>query len=198
VTFPDRHEAGRRLAERVAEVPSIVPTLLVGVHPGGIAVASACALRLGLPSGGCGAAHLRLPWRPAIPFGALTDDGHRYLDAEVVADHSLAPREIDEVAGRAWHTPAGERPPRPRLARQAVLVVADGLSTGYRALAVAAAAQAAGAADVTIAVPCCAADAAARVAAAGIRLVSLFVVDGPRFHLGAWYGDDGAPIVVAA
>jgi len=176
------------MAEQVVELPPLRGAeIVIGVDRGGLEVAAACARALRLPCHRCSTRHLGLPWRPPLPFGAVTDDGYHFVDAEVAADHALAPSEIAALV-RSAREAAGFSPPRrPSLAGRSVLIVGDALSTGYRALAVAASVKAAGPADVTIVAPCCAADAVARVAAEGIRLVSLHVADGPRFDADSFY-----------
>jgi putative phosphoribosyl transferase len=198
VRFATRGEAGRRIAERIGAADGPSPSVVLGVGHGGFEVALACARRLGLPCGWIAVAHLGLPWRRDCPFGAITDDGHAYFDDEVVADHALGAREVSTVVRLAVAALRRHRPtPAPAalgLGGRPVLVVADALSTGYRALAAARAAAAAGASRVTLAAPCSAADGAARVTAASLPLVSLSIDDGPRFDPGAIYGRAIAPL----
>ena len=136
---------------------------------------------LGAPARPLRVAHLVLPWYRRLPLGALTEDNHHYVDPVVAADHSIGAREIAqlcqgqiaELRGPGW------RPAPPHGAVSAI-VVARALSTGYRALALAASAQAGGAREVIVASPCGARDAIHRVESAA-RLVVLASSDGPRF-----------------
>jgi putative phosphoribosyl transferase len=126
---------------------------------------------------------LALPWYPRLAFGALTADNHHYIDAVVTADHSLGAREIAQLCrerlGALRGGGGGWRRPRP-VGEVDVVLVSRGLSTGYRALALAASARAGGAAEVLVAAPCGARDAVARLAPAA-RAVVLHVSDAPRF-----------------
>ena len=186
-------EAAELLAERVRGASSGLPapTLVLGVLGLGDdndALGEPLAAALGLPHGAYLVGELALPWRPELPFGALTDDNHHYLDADVVADHSLGAREQGQLARALLPSLRARRPARPPLADAHVLLALPSLSTGYRALAAAAAARTAGAATLLIVTPSAARDALARVAAAGHPVVALAVSDGPVFHGGAIYG----------
>jgi putative phosphoribosyl transferase len=193
VRFASRLDAGKKLIDPIAQMKLSEP-VIVGASASARAVAQGLARGLGVPSGVYGASHLALPWRPALPFGAITDDGHTYLDPEVVADHSLGPVEIAEVSEEALAGLRRRRPRRPSLAGHTAVVVVDALSTGYLALAVAEAARAAHASSVVVAAPCAAQDAAERVIATGLTFVALVTSDGPRFDASFFYvAEESAP-----
>jgi putative phosphoribosyl transferase len=196
VKLSNREESGRLLAEPIAGL-GLDRSIVVAIGEDGLTVARACAGALAAPLGWYGAAALRLPWRPSLSFGAVTDDDHHYLDAEVVADHCLGTREIAAVARAALPLLRAARPRRPDLVGRAVVLVADALDTGYRALAVARAARAAGAAHIAVATPCAARDAADRVAASGLVTISLVVSDAPRFDADAFYPPAALPRAAA-
>lgn len=187
--FDSFESAGRLLVEPVRAVgPGDVAVL--GLGDKGAAVAAPLAAALGRPASRLRVGALTLPWRPRVTFGAVTEDDHHYVDPDIVADMALGAREIAQIARaaqaalRAAGGPAGWPP----LQGRAAIVVGHALSTGYRALAAAAAAKARGASSVIIAAPCAAGDAAERIAAAATaRLVTLHVSERPRFHSADFY-----------
>lgn len=144
-------------------------------------LASRVGARLGAQTLPLRVAHLVLPWYRRLPLGAITEDNHHYIDPVVAADHSIGAREIAELCrdqlpalrGPDWH-------PAPPHGAISAIVVSRALSTGYRALALAASARAGGAREVIVATPCGARDAVDRVESAA-RLVVLATSDGPRF-----------------
>ena len=189
--FANVEEAGGLLAEGVAGL-GLSDAVVLAVGDDGLPMARSIAARLGVEKGRLGVAHLCLPWRTTLAFGALTDDDHHFVDPVVATDHSLGAREIAQIARDLLPvlregTPASRAERRPLLTGRVAVLACGWLSTGYRALAVAAAARAAGASDVVVASPCAARDAFVRVEASPAKMVVLDVYDGPRFDPGEWF-----------
>lgn len=187
--FTGLDEAGRLLAAAVARLALAAQPVVVALGAEALPVARPVGERLGAPVEECRAARLVLPWRPAIAFGAITAGSHHYLDRKVVTDWGLGAREIARL-GREL-LPGLRAGSAPSLRREAcegasVVVVARSLSTGYRVRAAAAAAHAAGGAEVLIASPCASRDAADSIAAEH-RLVTLLVSDAARFDPADYY-----------
>jgi putative phosphoribosyl transferase len=135
----DRREAGRRLAEALAEHGYHGDGLLVlGIPRGGVPVADEIARALHAPLDVVIARKLRAPDQPELAIGAVTSGDHlcvvneelvraagvtrEYLEREI--RHQQA--EIDRRL-RAFR---GDRPP-PEVRGRTVLVVDDGIATGY-------------------------------------------------------------------
>ncbi|CAM4131342.1 phosphoribosyltransferase family protein [Nocardia ninae] len=90
--FLDRHDAGRRLADRLQAFrgPDVV---VLGVPRGGVPVAYEIAARLRLPLDTIIVNKLRVPYRPELAFGAIGEADTRIIDEVVVRSTFLSPEE---------------------------------------------------------------------------------------------------------
>lgn len=184
--FASRAEAGRLLGKALLGLALPAPLerpLVLAVGEGAERVAQGVADRLGGKAHLCRLEHLVLPWPPHIPFGAITIDNHHYIDPDVAGDHGLGAREMGQIAREvlAALRRASGRDRLPTVEGASVVLVSEGLNTGYRTLAAAASVRAGGAAQVIVASPCAARDALARVEKQVTTLV-LAVSDAPRFY----------------
>lgn len=136
MTFKDREEAGRLLAERLAVYARRSDTLVVALPRGGVAVGYEIARRLRLPLEVFVARKLGAPDNPEYAIGAVSETGWVYLNPEAVGAYSLDPADLDrlverekqEIARRARLYRSG-RAMAP-IAGRTVLLVDDGLATG--------------------------------------------------------------------
>ena len=178
--FRDRHDAGRQLGERLAAVADEAPVVL-GLTRGGVPVACEVARALGAPLDFLVVRKLGVPWHRELAFGALGEDGARYLNSTLVARLGVTPdaitdvasREADELARRV----ARYRRVRPEIdvAGRTVVVVDDGLATGASAKVACEVARARGARRVLVAVPVAAREAREELASYADEVVSLLV-----------------------
>ena len=138
--FADRHDAGRRLAERLRALATDEPVVL-GLPRGGVPVAVEVARALAAPLDVILVRKLGVPSRPELAMGAIGEDGVRVIDATLVerlgiSERALArveARERTELERRARRY-RGERTPIP-IAGRDVVIVDDGLATGATARA---------------------------------------------------------------
>ncbi len=156
--FADRHDAGRRLAERLRALAADEPVVLA-LPRGGVPVAVEVARVLDAPLDVILVRKLGVPARPELAMGALGEDGVRVVDATLVerlgvSERALArveARERAELERRARRY-RGERTPIAITGRH-VVIVDDGLATGATARAAILVARARGARRVVVAVP---------------------------------------------
>ena len=156
--FADRHDAGRRLAERLRVLAADEPVVL-GLPRGGVPVAVEVARALAAPLDVILVRKLGVPSRPELAMGAIGEDGVRVVDATLVerlgiSERALArveARERTELERRARRY-RGERTPIPITGRD-VVIVDDGLATGATARAAILVARARAARRVVVAVP---------------------------------------------
>ncbi|MGZ5345128.1 MAG: phosphoribosyltransferase [Actinomycetota bacterium] len=137
--FRDRDDAGRRLAEAVAE-RVMGPTLVLAIPRGGVVVAVPVAGALGAPLDVVLPRKLRAPFNPELAIGAVAP-GVRVLDDDLVrALHVPEAYVEEEVAAqeaeieRRTRLYRGDRP-RPAFDGATVVVVDDGVATGATAVA---------------------------------------------------------------
>src|SRR3990172_4785624 len=99
MTFRDRADAGRQLAE--ALVPVLKPPCVVaGIPRGGVAVALPIVERFHLPLTVVYARKLTAPVAPEFAFGAIDEDGRAIVDERSVAMLGLAPAEVEKAKER--------------------------------------------------------------------------------------------------
>jgi predicted phosphoribosyltransferase len=149
--FRDRTDAGRRLAELVADRlgdPSYplgaVNTVVMGLPRGGVPVAALVAKALGAPLDVLVVRKIGVPWQPELAMGAVGENGAVVLNDGVVSATGVGPEELDTLIRKASReveqVVAELRPavgPLDMIDRM-VIVVDDGVATGATARAAAA------------------------------------------------------------
>lgn len=133
--FHDRQEAGRELATHLRDHQGTAPVVL-GIPRGGVVVAAEVARALNGQLDVIVARKLGAPGAPELAIGAVTADGGRYLNAEMV--HALAvPQSYIARVSQVEMAEAQRRQTRLRRGRTAVplrgrtvIVVDDGVATG--------------------------------------------------------------------
>jgi len=163
-TFPNRAEAGRRLAEKLEKYSGRDDVIVLGLPRGGVPVAYEVAKRLGVPLDVFIVRKLGVPGFEELALGAIASGGVRVLNQDVVRAlpnaeeliESVTAKEIAELERRE-RSYRDERPP-PELSGRTVILVDDGLATGATMRAAVAALRQQGAAKIVIGVPVGAAD----------------------------------------
>jgi putative phosphoribosyl transferase len=193
MTFADREDAGRRLAD-LLEFLRDQPVVVLGLPRGGVPVAAKVASKLGAPMDVIIVRKTGVPFQPELAMGAVGEDGIAVTSPDVVAmagvtDQELAAvqaREGGEVAARAARYRAGR--PRLDLAGKVAVVVDDGIATGATARAGCQIARAHGAARVVLAVPVAPPGWQERVGVSADEFAS--VLEPPNFFaVGQFYDD---------
>ena len=163
-TFPNRADAGRRLAEKLEQYAGRDDVIVLGLPRGGVPVAYEVAQRLGVPLDVFIVRKLGVPGFEELALGAIASGGVRVLNDDVVRVlpnaselvESVTARETAELQRREQAYRDG-RPP-PELRGRVVILVDDGLATGATMRAAVAALRQLGAAKIVVAVPVGAAD----------------------------------------
>jgi putative phosphoribosyl transferase len=137
MTFRDRHDAGARLALRLAERGFEAPVVLA-LPRGGVPVGYEVASALGAPLDLLLVRKVGVPWQPELAMGAVVDGQERevVLHEEVVRAlgipeeevHRAAAREVAEIERRRALYLRGRSPVD--VAGRTVIVVDDGIATG--------------------------------------------------------------------
>ncbi|MHB9057685.1 MAG: phosphoribosyltransferase [Bacillota bacterium] len=138
--FTDRREAGELLATRLAGYLGQQP-LVFGIPRGGVTVAAPVASRLAAPLDVVVPRKLTSPHNEELAIGAVAEDGTLYVDETLVAYLGVtedylrreAARQIEEIRRRTALYRRG-RPPR-EIKDRTVILVDDGVATGYTVLA---------------------------------------------------------------
>jgi putative phosphoribosyl transferase len=163
-SFPNRAEAGRRLAEKLDKYAGRDDVLVLGLPRGGVPVAYEVAQRLGAPLDVFIVRKLGVPGFEELALGAIASGGVRVLNDDVVRAlpnaneliESVTAKEMEELERREQTYRDGRPAPEPR--GRIVILVDDGLATGATMRAAVAALRQRGAAKIVVAVPVGAAD----------------------------------------
>lgn len=191
--FADRRDAGRRLAARLMRLTAEDP-VVIALPRGGVPVAEEVAIALGAPLEVLAVRKLGAPHNPEYGIGAIAEDGTRIVDMGALAALGIEGDELDEIVARertelrrrvaAYR---GGRPP-PSFADRTAIVVDDGVATGVTDTAALRALRRQRPRRLTLAVPVCPPDSAARLRSEADELVCL--VEPPLLYgVGQWYGD---------
>ena len=156
--FQDRAEAGRRLADRLARFRDDAPVVL-GLPRGGVPVAAEVARALGAQLDIVVERKLGVPWHPELGFGAIGEDGVMIINRDLVDDVGVAPDEIRAVVA-AERATLRRRVQRYRAGRapidlegRTVILVDDGIATGFTVRAAIEVVRRRGARTIVLAAP---------------------------------------------
>ena len=156
--FADRRDAGVRLADVLTGQAAAKP-VVVGLPRGGVPVAAEVASRLGAPLDIVVVRKLGCPWQPELGIGALAEGRVRVLNQVLIDELRIGGRDLDAVIAREQaevdrrvRRYRGERVPIPVDGRT-VILIDDGLATGYTARAAIESMRRRGAPRVILAVP---------------------------------------------
>lgn len=193
MSFYDRRDAGRRLAEQLVSFRSAQP-VVIGLPRGGVVVAFEVAEALAAPLDVVVVRKLGAPGRPELGIGAIGEDGVRVLNTELIHLLGVTEQEIAEVEGRETEELArrvaafrADRAPVP-VRDRTVLLIDDGLATGFTARAAVRVLRHKEAARIVLAVPVSAPETADALTGEADEVIALEL---PRGFgaVGQWYGD---------
>jgi putative phosphoribosyl transferase len=158
VTFRNRPDAGRQLAEVLAHLrgPEVV---VLGLPRGGVSVGSVVATSLGAPLDVIVVRKLGVPTQPELAMGAIGEGGILVVNREVLVSSGVDASSFAAVE-RAEQVELDRRAAAYRVGRTRVplegrtaIIVDDGLATGSTARAACQVVRASGAARIVLAVP---------------------------------------------
>jgi predicted phosphoribosyltransferase len=192
--FRDRSEAGRLLAQQLAEYANRSDVLVLALPRGGVPVAYEIAQRLGAPLDVFLVRKLGVPWHRELAMGAIASGGIEVLNEEVVRTYGIPRHVLDAVAAneaqeldRRMREYRGDRP-LPQLEGRVVMLVDDGIATGSTMRAAVAALRRQHPAEIVVAVPVAAVDTREALRQEVDRMVCLST---PQTFaaVGDWYDD---------
>jgi predicted phosphoribosyltransferase len=191
--FPDRTDAGRRLA---AELPELDRPLVLALPRGGVPVAAAVAREIDAPLDVFVVRKLGVPVQPELAMGAVASGGVRVVNDEVLRQAGVPAAVLEEVTARERAAVEsreqlyrGDRPP-PTIAGRDVVLVDDGLATGATMRAAVEAVRVHGPRRVVVAVPVAPPETVASFARDGLEIACVHVPT-EFVSVGSWYRDFG-------
>ena len=140
VLFEDRQEAGERMAKKLAHFRQ-TDAVILAIPRGGIPVAAEVAHKLQLQWSFIVTRKLPVPTNPEAGFGAVTADGSTVLNNAMLAGLRLTQSQINAIAekvrvevARRTEVYSRARPPID-VSGKTVILIDDGLASGYTMLA---------------------------------------------------------------
>jgi putative phosphoribosyl transferase len=161
MSFRDRSEAGRLLAEELRQYERRPDTIVLALPRGGVPVGYEIAKKLGLPLDVFVVRKLGVPGQRELAMGAIASGGVRVLNEDVLRALPAAAATVAEItAEETREVERRERDyrqdrPAPDLHGRTVILVDDGLATGATMLAGIAALRRLDPAQIVVAVPVC-------------------------------------------
>lgn len=192
--FIDRTDAGEQLAR------SIEPdhfkgknTIVLGIPRGGIAVGDPVAQKLACPLIPVTLRKLPVPGDDQMGFGAVTLDKNIIVNDEMLRRGYVRSADINPIVDEVYKEVLRRdrvyrgNTPFPSLKGRAIIIVDDGLATGYTMLAAIKFARGKKASKIIAAVPVAHAEAFDRVKKVADTLLCLHVDSGFSFAVAAFY-----------
>jgi putative phosphoribosyl transferase len=190
--FHDRTDAGRQLAERLAEYAGRPDVLVLGLPRGGVPVAFEVATALDVPLDVFVVRKLGVPAHAELAMGAIAAGGVEVLSEGLIRELAIPRALIQQVAVRERlelerrdRLFRGNRP-SPIVRDRTIILVDDGLATGSTMEAAIMALRAQSPANIVVAVPVGARETCERVGLLASRLVCLAMPE-PFDAVGLWY-----------
>lgn len=135
--FDDRRHAGELLSGKLRDQAGDPETFLLAIPAGGVPITMVVAQRLQLPFDLVLTRKLHVPWNPEAGFGAVSWNGVLHLNEPLVARLGLTRQDVEEVVAKEQAVITkrltlfrGERP-FPRLREKRVILIDDGLASGF-------------------------------------------------------------------
>lgn len=156
--FADRNEAGQVLSGLVAQLDLQKP-LVFAIPAGGLPVAVPLAKALNCPLDVAVVSKITLPWNTEAGYGAVAFDGSFLLNEAMIRavglDESTVARGLDKTRAKVARRVATLRKgrPMPDLPAHEVILVDDGLASGFTMHTAVVALRRAGARELIVAVP---------------------------------------------
>jgi putative phosphoribosyl transferase len=191
--FSNREAAGRLLAERLREYRN-TDAVVLGVPRGGVVVAAEVARELGAPLDVIIARKLGAPFQPELAIGAVVSGGQRLLDEPTLRFLEVPQayveqetrRQLAEIERRLDLYRQG-RPPVD-VDGKTVILVDDGIATGYTIRAALVGLRSQNARRLVVAVPVAPPSTCADLRRLADEVVCLQTPE-PFMAVGAWYED---------
>jgi putative phosphoribosyl transferase len=134
--FKDRHDAGKRLAQRLLHYKGAKDAIVIALPRGGVVLGYDISLALRLPLDVLITRKLGTPLNPELAMGALAETGYLHMNQDVMREYQVTKAQLDEVM-RRQKSEIDRRLARyrggralPSLKGRTVILVDDGIATG--------------------------------------------------------------------
>ena len=138
--FDDRFHAGELLSEKLEQYANINDTYILAIPAGGVQVAVVVANRLKLPLDLAITRKIHVPWNKEAGFGAISWNGLVLLNEPLVASLGLSDKDVSrcvaeekKIIKRRIERFRGNKP-FPDLNNKNIIIIDDGLASGFSML----------------------------------------------------------------
>ncbi|MDD1675009.1 MAG: phosphoribosyltransferase [Methanomicrobiales archaeon] len=191
--YKDRRDAGTVLGHLLCGVQEWSGPVCCPIPAGGVPVAAQIARILLAPLRLTIVRKVHVPWNQEAGFGAVTWDGRVILNTELLDTLGMTGEEVDQVIEETRRNIqeriARLRPtrPEPDLRQREVILIDDGLASGYTMLAAVGAVRHHEPASITVAVPTAHDMSIRRVTAGADYIVCPNIRSGPHYAVADAY-----------
>jgi predicted phosphoribosyltransferase len=192
--FADRREAARILAASLSSYARRPDVIVLALPRGGVPVAYEIASALDVPLDVFNVRKLGVPGHEELAMGAIASGGVRVMNEEIVRAFRVGDADVERMARREQQELErrerryrGDRP-YPELAGRTVILVDDGLATGFSMRAAVTALREDHPARIIVAVPTAAADTCEDIRGEVDEVVCATTPE-PFQAVGLWYRD---------
>lgn len=134
--FKDRHDAGKRLAQKLLHYKGAKDAIVIALPRGGVVLGYDISLALRLPLDVLITRKLGAPSNPELAMGALAETGYLHMNQDVMREYQVTEAQLAE-AMRRQKSEIDRRLTRyrgglalPSLKGRTVILVDDGIATG--------------------------------------------------------------------
>lgn len=193
--FSDRTQAGKVLGEYLKDkIDRNLNPIVLGIPRGGVLIAKEVAKILQVPMSLLIVRKLGVPQNPELAFGAVDPDGEVYIDKKTVDYFKLSEEQIrkavlEEMKKIREREKLFLKGGMPDLLGREVIVVDDGIATGYTVIAGVNYLKRKSAGKVVVASPVCPADTLKRIKEYADEVFCYHVSYDPNFAVGMFYRD---------
>ncbi|MGB9175953.1 MAG: phosphoribosyltransferase family protein [Methanoregula sp.] len=203
--FFDRHDAGKQLGACIKTLPAVSNPLVLAIPAGGVPVGREVAMALGASLSLAIVRKIRIPGSTESGFGAVTWDGQVLINERLRDALGLSAADVDEavaqtrenVSARIARFTGGRAVPA--MEGKTVILVDDGIASGFTMLAAIQSIRRGNPARVVVAVPTASASSAALVSRHADTLVCLNIRSGRTFAVAdayqRWYDLDDREVL---
>ena len=139
--FRDRFHAGKLLAKMIQKHVPLENAILLAIPAGGVPIGYEVSKELKLPMDVIIVRKIQIPWDPEAGFGAISWDGEVTLNEQLVDQLKLTHDDIKNSIAKTMKTIQArvkkfrKDKPMPDIRNKIIIIVDDGLASGYTMLA---------------------------------------------------------------
>ena len=192
IVVENRFDAGRKLAEKLTAYKGR-SAIVLAIPNGGVPVALQVALAINADLDLVIARKLPVPLRPEGGFGAVVDDGTVMLNQDIYRGLNLSEQQLNyqvsQVRAAIKQRSLLYRSTRPLsvIKDKTVIVIDDGLASGYTMMAAVESVRRRGPREVVVAVPAASAVAVKMLEKVADRVVTVATSYAPKFYISDYY-----------